>query len=98
LAYLIKYSPVIKEHLKELPVGSQRLVLEAIEQQLLHQPTMETRNRKKMRPNHLAPWELRVGTFRVYYDVEEPTAIVHIRAIGIKQRNRVRIGQEDFEL
>ena len=52
-----------------------------------------------MRPNPLAPWELRIGNLRVYFDVEEePERIVHIRAVGIKQRNRVRIGNEVIDL
>lgn len=52
-----------------------------------------------MRPNPLAPWELRIGDLRVYYDVEEgPEPKVLIRAVGIKERNRVRIGGKEFEL
>jgi len=52
-----------------------------------------------MRPNPLAPWELRIGNLRVYYDVEEqPESVVFIRALGVKQRNRVRIGREVIEL
>lgn len=52
-----------------------------------------------MRPNPLAPWELRIGDLRVYYDVEEdPTPVVYIRAIGIKERNRVRIGRKVIDL
>lgn len=49
-------------------------------------------------PNPLAPWELRAGALRVYYDVEEPARKVLIRAIGIKERERVRIGGKEFEL
>ena len=65
----------------------------------MSQPTVETRNRKPMRRNPVAPWELRIGNLRVYYDVEEqPEMVVHIRAVGIKLRNRVRIGQEEIEL
>jgi hypothetical protein len=45
-----------------------------------------------MRPNPLAPWELRIGVLRVYYDIEEqPEQVVTILAIGIKKRNRVLI-------
>ncbi len=52
-----------------------------------------------MRPNPLAPWELRIGNLRVYYDVEEePEPMVAIRAVGVKVRNRIRIGQEVIEL
>lgn len=52
-----------------------------------------------MRPNPVAPWELRIGNLRVYYDVEEaPEPMVLIRAVGIKERNRVRIGKEVIDL
>lgn len=52
-----------------------------------------------MRPNPIAPWELRIGDLRVYYDVEEePEPVVYIRAVGVKERNRVRIGKEVIEL
>jgi hypothetical protein len=52
-----------------------------------------------MRPNPLAPWELRIGTLRVYYDVEDATQPkVYIRAVGIKERNRVRIAGESIAL
>lgn len=74
-------------------------MLDAIEEQLTHQPTVETRNRKRLRSNELAVWELRVGVLRVHYDVEEtpePTAV--IRAVGTKHGNRVRIGGEERTL
>lgn len=52
-----------------------------------------------MRPNPVAPWELRIDPLRVYYDVqEEPEQVVKVRAVGIKERNRVRIGSEVIEL
>jgi len=39
-----------------------------------------------------------MGNLRVYYDVEgEPETVVYIRAVGIKKRNRVRIGKEVIE-
>ena len=52
-----------------------------------------------MRPNPIAPWELRVGNLRVYYDVEEePEFVFFIRAVGVKVRSRVRIGRETILL
>lgn len=65
----------------------------------MYQPTVETRNRKLMRPNPLAPWELRIGQLRVYYDVEEePEPVVVILAVGVKERTVVRIGKEVIDL
>jgi hypothetical protein len=52
-----------------------------------------------MRPNPVAPWELRIGSLRVYYDVEEhPESKVVVTAVGVKERNRVRIGGEIIDL
>ena len=46
-----------------------------------------------MRPSPVAPWELRIGDLRVYYDVEEaPEPVVSVLAAGIKEGNQVRIG------
>ncbi len=43
--------------------------------------------------------ELRTGNLRVYYDVEhEPEAAVYVRAVGVKERNRVRIGKGVIQL
>jgi mRNA-degrading endonuclease RelE of RelBE toxin-antitoxin system len=99
LAYTIEYSPDTVDHLSALTARQRATVLAAVDAQLAHEPSGETRNRKAMRPNQLAPWELRVGTLRIYYDVEEgPERKVLIRAIGIKERNRVRIGRKEFEL
>lgn len=52
-----------------------------------------------MRPNPVAPWELRIGDIRVYYDLtREPEPVVCILAVGLKQRSQVRIGKEVIEL
>lgn len=75
------------------------IVLDAVDEQLMYQPTVETKNRKPMRPNPLAPWELRSGDLRVYYDVEEePEAVVYVNAVGVKKRNQVYIAGEVYNL
>jgi len=99
LDYKIKYSPDAVEHLKELTARQQKIVLDNVEEQLSHQPMLETRNRKPMRPNPIAPWELRIGDLRVYYDFySSPEKVVNIRAVGIKERNKIIIGKEVIEL
>ena len=97
MPYRIEYSPDAEDHLRTLTPRQQRIVLDTAEKQLIHQPAVETRNRKPMRPHPLAPWELRIGNLRVYYDVEEEPVVL-IRAVSIKQRNRVRIGREEIQL
>ena len=99
MPYSIEYSPDAEDHLRFLTARQRATVLDTVDEQLTHQPTIETRNRKPMRPNPLAPWELRTGVLRVYYDVEDtPEPKVYIRAVGIKERNRVRIAGAIFEL
>jgi mRNA-degrading endonuclease RelE of RelBE toxin-antitoxin system len=99
LPYIVEYSPEAEDHLRRLSVRQQRTLIETVDRQLRHQPSVETRNRKPMRPNPIAPWELRIGNLRVYYDVEEePEPRVNVLAVGLKLRNRVRIGREIIEL
>ena len=99
MTYQIIYSDAAIEHLKALTARQQRMVLDAVNQQLTHEPLVETKNRKPMQPNNLATWELRLEKLRVYYDVEENTVhIVFIQAVGIKLRNRIWIGGEEIEL
>jgi mRNA-degrading endonuclease RelE of RelBE toxin-antitoxin system len=97
--YRIEYSPNAEQHLYQLPARQRRIVLDGVDAQLVHQPTIGTRNRKRMRPNPLAPWELRLGNLRVYYDVaEEPEPLVIVLAIGRKVRSQVWIGSETIDL
>jgi mRNA-degrading endonuclease RelE of RelBE toxin-antitoxin system len=99
MPYRIEYSPGAEEHLRFLTARQRATVLDGVDEQLVHEPMVETRNRKPMRLNPLAPWELRIGNLRVYYDVEEePEPVVLIRAVGVKERNQVRIGKEVIEL
>ncbi len=98
MPYRIQLSPAAKEHLQALRKRQQVTIVDSVEKQLAHEPSAETKNRKLMRPNPLAPWELRIGTIRVYYDVDEDAKVVLIVAIGIKVRNRVFIESEEVDL
>jgi hypothetical protein len=102
MPYSIRFDDATNDHFERLTPRQRALVLDAIEHQLAHQPTLETRNRKPMqadKPGFIAPWELRVaGDLRVYYDVPEgPAPIVLIVALGVKIRNRVWIGDAEIE-
>ena len=85
MAHAIEFTPEAAESLAGLTASQRSTLLDQIERQLAHEPTRETRNRKPMRPNPLAPWELRVGSLRVYSEVtESPAPTVTVRAIGVK--------------
>ncbi len=79
------------------------MVLDEVDGQLRHQPNVPTRQRKPMRPNPLATWELRIGDLRVYYDVHPATGEttdpeVIILAVGRKRGNQIWIGGEEYKL
>lgn len=96
--YRIEYDPATAEHFSVLSAGDEARVLDGVLRQLSHQPSVETRNRKRMRPNPVAPFELRISQLRVYYEViEGPDPVVTVRAVGLKLGNRVRIGKEWVE-
>ena len=65
-------------------------ILDRIEVQLAHEPTRQTRKRKVITGlvppwEHEAPvWQLRVGGYRVFYDVSEAASVVTVRAIRYK--------------
>ncbi|WP_008313858.1 type II toxin-antitoxin system RelE family toxin [Leptolyngbya sp. PCC 6406] len=61
--------------------------MDGIQAQLTYEPTVATRNRKPTRPNSIATWELRLGDFRFFYDVEEGVRIVEVQRIAQKRRN-----------
>jgi len=93
LSHIIEYSPDAENHLRAQTARQRTIVLDGVDEQLNNQPTVKTRNRKPMRPDSRSPWGLRIGTLRVYYDVvEESKPMGCVRAIGIKERDQVRIG------
>lgn len=96
--YRIEYASTAERHLRGLSARERRVVLNTVEQQLSFEAAVETRHRKRRRPNPRAPWELRIGDLRVYYDVEEtPERVVQVLAVGVKRRNRVFIAGEEVE-
>ena len=78
--------------------NEQQEILDVIEVQLEHQPTVETRNRFQLRPNQTAEWELRIGKFRVFYDVDVQAQIVSIEAVGFKVGNKLFFRGTESEL
>ena len=95
--------PSSLDHLRSLSARERAIVLDSEDEQLRHEPEVPTRNRKPMRPNPLAPWELRLGDLRVFYDLrpaadEETESEVVILAVGRKVGNQFWIGGEEHEL
>jgi mRNA-degrading endonuclease RelE of RelBE toxin-antitoxin system len=91
MGYEIVVHELAVEELESLRAFDQRRILAEIREQLGDQPGVPTRRRKcllDLTPSfehELPVWELRVGTFRVFYDVAEEERQVHIRAVRRKE-------------
>ena len=95
------YATESLDHLDTIERKYHRLIEKTIAQQLRYTPELATRNRKPLeQPGPLgATWELRFGPrnrFRVFYEINIEEQTVEILAIGVKERNRLLIGREEY--
>ena len=92
--YSIDIAPSALRELKMVPVFYRRLIANAVERQLAHEPSKATKNRKCLMGlvtgfEHEPPiWELRVQMWRVFYDIDEEEKTVVIRAVRLKPAGR----------
>jgi mRNA-degrading endonuclease RelE of RelBE toxin-antitoxin system len=88
--YTVEYTEDVLKDLKGFRAAVRKRILDKIDEQLVHDPSRQTRNKKiivGLKPpwEHEEPvWELRVGGHRVFYDVDEDAQRVVIRAIRRK--------------
>lgn len=94
----IEYTPEAREDLKMLKKYDQNEIIDGIREQLRHEPKQETRHRKKLRPNDVADWELRIGRFRVLYNVDDEESIVSVERVGMKVRHSLYVRGERIDL
>lgn len=99
MPYEVVFADPVQAHLRWLTARENAIVLTAIQVQLVHEPLVRTRRRKPLRPNPVAPWELRVGNLRVFYDVvDHPRDTVRIVAVGRKRGNVLSIAGKEILL
>jgi mRNA-degrading endonuclease RelE of RelBE toxin-antitoxin system len=88
----IRFAEGVEEDLRNIRIYYRNQILDAIEKQLAHEPGTRTRNRKLLE-NLIPPWqmvapiwELRVGEYRLFYDVSPAESVVYVRAVRRKPR------------
>jgi mRNA-degrading endonuclease RelE of RelBE toxin-antitoxin system len=88
--YEIEFSESVEKDLRKIRVYNRKIIMDALEQQLAHRPNLETKNRKIL-VNLIPPfesippvWELRIGDYRVFYDVDNDSEKVYVRAVRKK--------------
>ena len=97
-SYRIEVTEDAKVDLSYYTAFEQKLIVSEIREQLTQQPLVETKNRKSLRDTPIAPWELRIGKFRVFYEVNEPAEMVNIVSVGHKVHNILLIRGKEVQL
>jgi len=96
--YTISFTPSAREDVRWFRKYDQQRIVTAIEAQLSHEPDIPTQQRKHLRPNQLARWELRAGQYRIFYDVVLENTVVSILAVGYKDGNTLYIRGKEYTL
>lgn len=92
--YTIEYAEDVADDLADIRAYERSQILDRVEEQLVHEPTRQTRNKKLLMGlippwEHVDPvWELRVGRYRIFYDVDETLKVVAVRAIRYKPSHK----------
>jgi mRNA interferase RelE/StbE len=94
MAYRISITEEAETQLQSLSAREQQILAAAIQSRLLHQPNTPTRAIKRMRPNPLAEFELRVGNLRALYNVEGDEVVILV--VGRKLGNQLIVEGEEF--
>jgi mRNA-degrading endonuclease RelE of RelBE toxin-antitoxin system len=96
--YCIEVTEDAKDDLYQYSASERKIISDEVRVQLGDQPLFETKNRKKLWENPLAPWELRVGKYRIFYQVDEASHRVTIMAIGHKEHNTLLIRGKEVKI
>ena len=97
MEYLISLTDDAKEDIAYFEADDQRMIVAGIITHLKTDAETETRRKKQLRPNTIAPWELRLDRFRVFYSVEERTNL-KIVAVGHKEHSELFIRGKKVQL
>ena len=95
--YEISLTDSAKKDIACYEAADQRLIAAGIITHLKSDAEKETRRKKQLRPNPVAPWELRIDKFRVFYSIEEG-ANLKIVAVGHKEHNDLFIQGKKVQL
>jgi mRNA-degrading endonuclease RelE of RelBE toxin-antitoxin system len=94
MSFRITITEDAESQLRSLPVREQRILEAAIRSRLEREPTRPTKAIKRLRPNVFAEFELRVGSLRVLYNVNESEVVLLI--VGRKVGNKLIVEGEEF--
>lgn len=80
--YAIQFTSGAHDDLQAFPVGEQKRIVAMLETHLMHNPAVESPQRKRLEGGGLHGWQFRSGGIRVFYAVDAENQVVRIEAIG----------------
>jgi mRNA-degrading endonuclease RelE of RelBE toxin-antitoxin system len=96
--FRIAFTPSALADIQWFRKYEQKIIFDKIEEQLTHQPNVETRNRKPLRPNQVAEWELRIGKYRVFSDADTDRNAGEVKLVGSKEGHKLLVRDKEYEL
>jgi mRNA-degrading endonuclease RelE of RelBE toxin-antitoxin system len=92
------FSPDAVRQFKKLRRYDRRIILDGVKTHLVSRPGQSSRQKFRLRrASEWADYELRLGQLRVFYHID-PSDLVLITLIGVKQGNTLIVEGEEFEL
>lgn len=98
MKFSIKIAESAIDDIKYFKKYERVIIFDSIDKQLLYGSMVETRNRKLLRDNIFSRWELCIGKYRVFYNVNENDRFVDITAVGYKVHNKLFIRRKEVKI
>jgi len=96
--FRISYTDSALADISTFRKNERRTIFDTVDEQLIYQPDLITRNRKKLRSNAIAEWDLRIQDFRVLYDIYFDKQKVEVKVVGLKQGAKFLVRGKEFLL
>ncbi len=97
MKFSIRFVPSADEDLAYYQAREQKIILDGIGKFLETDADVESKRRKQLLPNPQAPWELRIGDYRVFYEIKRE-GLVRVLAVGHKVHNDLFIRGEKVQI
>ena len=107
MEYEVSLTESAKDDIAYFEARDQRIVVAGIISHLKIDAEVQTKRKKPLRSNPIAPWELRIEKFRVFYSIEEGKVAkasegkiknVKVVAVGHKEHNELFIRGKKVQL
>lgn len=97
MKFTVSFSDSAIDDLNYYRKSDRQKIVDEITLHLTYDADIHTKRRKRLRPNRIARWELRIEKFRVFYNFDDYDS-VSVIAVGHKVHNELFIRGRKVEL